>query len=332
MLGTGQNPSTPIVSKGLRAMRPFLLAVLGSLMLAGGARGAAPIAEEAPKPAPTEPVTAEGAPAPPTEEAAPAPTPVEPVTEETPAPAPTPVEPVAEETPAPAPTPVEPVAEETPAPAPAEPVAGEKPAEPVAKPASEGSPPSAAAQGPTPPDQGGPALPGEPVGSLTITVGIPAETQATAAPPTEVVMPTAIRAARKAGSLGCVVAALAGPMTGDCAAGGSATQRALAGSPVGFAAAAVAAGSLTGTGPGAPPGSGDGDSSIGSPPFSPAPGSAPSGASGAAAAGGSGLGLSAFLTLAGLLGLAAPRAMRRLRLFCQPWRTACFVLIPERPD
>jgi len=38
-----------------------------------------------------------------------------------------------------------------------------------------------------------------------------------------------------------------------------------------------------------------------------------------------------FLTLIGLLLLAAPRAMRRLRLSCEPWLTAFFVLIPERP-
>jgi hypothetical protein len=60
-------------------------------------------------------------------------------------------------------------------------------------------------------------------------------------------------------------------------------------------------------------------------------GPAPSGAAGASAVGGSGVAPSAFLTLAGLLLLAAPRAMRRLRLSCQSWRTAFFVLIPERP-
>jgi hypothetical protein len=67
-------------------------------------------------------------------------------------------------------------------------------------------------------------------------------------------------------------------------------------------------------------------------PVSPTPGPAgPGGASGGSAAGGSGLALSGFFTLAGLLLLAAPRAMRRLRLSCQPWLTACFALIPERP-
>ena len=68
-------------------------------------------------------------------------------------------------------------------------------------------------------------------------------------------------------------------------------------------------------------------------PVTPEPGPAPSGAGGGAAAGGSGggVGLSGFLTLAGLLLLAAPRALRRLRLFCLPFLTAFFVLIPERP-
>jgi hypothetical protein len=66
-------------------------------------------------------------------------------------------------------------------------------------------------------------------------------------------------------------------------------------------------------------------------PMTPTPGPAPSGASGGAAPGGAGVGLSGFLTLAGLLLLAAPRSLRRLRLACQQWRTAFFVLIPERP-
>jgi hypothetical protein len=63
------------------------------------------------------------------------------------------------------------------------------------------------------------------------------------------------------------------------------------------------------------------------------PGPQPGGSSGGASAGGGGGGLatSGFFSLAGLLLLAAPRAMRRLRLLCQPWRTACFALIPERP-
>ncbi|HEV7162607.1 MAG TPA: hypothetical protein VGN25_05060 [Solirubrobacteraceae bacterium] len=63
----------------------------------------------------------------------------------------------------------------------------------------------------------------------------------------------------------------------------------------------------------------------------PGPGPAPSGVSGGAATGGSGVAFSGFVTLAGLLLLAAPRALRRFRLSCRPWLTAFFVLIPERP-
>jgi len=64
----------------------------------------------------------------------------------------------------------------------------------------------------------------------------------------------------------------------------------------------------------------------------PAPSPAPGGASGVAAGGGAaGVGLAGFLTFALLLALAAPHATRRLKLACLPWRTAFFVLIPERP-
>jgi hypothetical protein len=68
-------------------------------------------------------------------------------------------------------------------------------------------------------------------------------------------------------------------------------------------------------------------------PITPSPGPAPGGAGGGVAAGASGgaVGLSGFLTLAGLLLLAAPRALRRLRLSRRPHLTAFFVLIPERP-
>ena len=74
-----------------------------------------------------------------------------------------------------------------------------------------------------------------------------------------------------------------------------------------------------------------GDGSGGEPPTNPMPGPAPSGAASGSAPSGSGLALSGSLSLAGLLLLAAPRAMRRLRLSCEPQLTACFVLIPERP-
>jgi hypothetical protein len=78
---------------------------------------------------------------------------------------------------------------------------------------------------------------------------------------------------------------------------------------------------------------GGGHSVVSAPLGSSTPGPQPGGSSGGASAGGGGGGLatSGFFSLAGLLLLAAPRAMRRLRLLCQPWRTACFALIPERP-
>ena len=115
-------------------------------------------------------------------------------------------------------------------------------------------------------------------------------------------------------------------MTG-CAAGGLGSERFLSASALGYATAAA---TLAAAPAGAPAGGGHGGSAAGNPPVSPPPGPAPSGASGSAT-GASGLALSGFLTLAGLLLLGAPRAMRRLRLSCQPWLTACFVLIPERP-
>jgi hypothetical protein len=76
---------------------------------------------------------------------------------------------------------------------------------------------------------------------------------------------------------------------------------------------------------------GDGHSGSGAPPVSPGPGPAPGGAAGGAPGGSGGIALSGLLPLAGLLLLAGPRAIRRLRLFCPPLLTACFVLIPERP-
>jgi hypothetical protein len=78
---------------------------------------------------------------------------------------------------------------------------------------------------------------------------------------------------------------------------------------------------------------GGGHSVVSAPPGNSTPGPQPGGGSGGASSGGGGGGLatSGFLSLAGLLLLAAPRAMRRLRLLCRPWRIACFALIPERP-
>ncbi|MHB8233391.1 MAG: hypothetical protein ACYDHT_01925 [Solirubrobacteraceae bacterium] len=137
--------------------------------------------------------------------------------------------------------------------------------------------------------------------------------------------------AQRAGSLSCELSALGGRTTDNCSAGWLGTKRFLntsAGGVVPIAASLAAV-----TGGGLPPGGGHGGgSAVGNTPVSPTPGPAPSGAAGAGVGGGGGgVAPSAFLSLAGLLLLAAPRAMRRLRLSCRPLLTACFVLIPERP-
>ncbi len=140
-----------------------------------------------------------------------------------------------------------------------------------------------------------------------------------------------LTAAQRAGALSCELSALGGSATDNCTVGWLGEKRFLGGSStVGFARVdGSLAAAMTGT---LPPGGGHGGSAVGNAPVSPAPGPAPGGASGGAAVGGaSGLAPSAFLSLAGLLLLAGPRAMRRLRLSSRPWLTACFVLIPERP-
>jgi hypothetical protein len=165
--------------------------------------------------------------------------------------------------------------------------------------------------------------------AATPTIGDPGETwpigaAALRAPGTR----AASEAAAQPGRVSCDQSVLAGPIT-DCAAGwlGSASRG--PGAPVSLDGAAISwIGSSTVVSP-----SGDvhEDPAIGARPAAPVPGPAPGGASGVASGGGSGLALSAFLTLTGLLLLAAPRALRRLRLRCEPWLTAFFVLIPERP-
>ena len=116
-------------------------------------------------------------------------------------------------------------------------------------------------------------------------------------------------------------------MTENCTARWLGAQRVLPESSMGLATVAASLAATTGDPPAR---GGHGGSAVGNPPGNPGPGPAPSGASGSPM-GASGLALSGFLSLAGLLLLGAPRAMRRLRLSCQPWLTACFVLIPERP-
>jgi hypothetical protein len=124
---------------------------------------------------------------------------------------------------------------------------------------------------------------------------------------------------------------LGGPAPGGCAGGwllpsGPARATAIT---LAVASVAVGGGAVASTGSG---GDEVGGSQGGGHPMPPSPSPAPGGASGGAAGGvGGGAGMPGFLAFAVLLALATPRAMRRLRLACLPWRTAFFVLIPERP-
>jgi hypothetical protein len=139
-------------------------------------------------------------------------------------------------------------------------------------------------------------------------------------------------ATRQAGRFSCELSALGGSATDNCTVGWLGAPRDLLVSVVPTSAAVAEVSSLapsvTTT---SPAGAGRDGFIVSGPPAAPAPGSAPSGASGAASGGASGAGVSSFLTLAGLLLLGAPRALRRLRLSCEPWLAGCFVLIPERP-
>jgi hypothetical protein len=140
-------------------------------------------------------------------------------------------------------------------------------------------------------------------------------------------------ASKQAGRFGCELAALSGDMTDNCTVGWLGSTHELTSSiSTSPAIAAVSSLALAGSTPNGPAGGEHDGFVVSGPPMTPAPGPAPSGASGAATGGGSGAGVSIFLTLAGLLLLGAPRAMRRFRLSYEPWLAGCFVLIPERPD
>jgi hypothetical protein len=125
----------------------------------------------------------------------------------------------------------------------------------------------------------------------------------------------------------CALASLERRMPGICS-GWLSTQRVLSSASI---AAAITAGSSRGQTDNSDGGNGRGPSVASTPPASPTPGPPPAGAGGAAAAGGPGVALSGFFSLAGLLLLAAPLAMRRLRLSFRLWRASCVALIPERP-
>jgi hypothetical protein len=134
-----------------------------------------------------------------------------------------------------------------------------------------------------------------------------------------------LSAAQRAADLNCELSGLSSPDTDNCTAGWLAGQSLSSTSPAYLTTAAVAATAGT-RADGAGAGSEGGSRSV-----TPPPGPAPSGAFGSAAAGSCGTAPTGFFTVGGHLRLVTPRAMRRLRLSCQPWRTAFFVLIPERP-
>jgi hypothetical protein len=138
---------------------------------------------------------------------------------------------------------------------------------------------------------------------------------------------TQLTAAQRAVELSCQLSGLAGSATENCTASWLGNQPLLATSR-GVLAIATPTRASSPAGDGS---DGSGGSFGGTRSFIPPPGPAPSGAVGGSAAGGAGVGLSGFFTLAGQLRLAGPRAMRRLRLSAKPWLTAFSVLIPERP-
>lgn len=178
--------------------------------------------------------------------------------------------------------------------------------------------------------QEGPSSSGATIAEGVVTASAPVsasaseEQERSPGPVAAILASVRLTPAQRAADLSCQLSGLPGPLTGECAAGFVGEQRAPA-----SAASLVAAPAMTGTG--APPGGGYSGSTGGSRSAAPPPGPAPSGAFGGSSTGGAGGALSGFFTLAGLLLLGGPRALRRLRLSCRPWLTAFFVLIPERP-
>ena len=168
------------------------------------------------------------------------------------------------------------------------------------------------------------ALPASPTSAPA--VGVPGETWVIPAAGGASEPPAGTGALRANAAVSCELSLLGGPIA-SCTTGWLRTAGLGQSQPVGLTADP----SWSQTVSAAPAGAGHDESAVGGRPATPSPGPGPGGASGSASVGGSGLALSAFLTLTGLLLLAAPRAMRRLRLSCEPWLTAFFVLIPERP-
>ena len=369
MLGTASSPSTRIVSTRLICLGTVLLAVLSMLALSPAAQAdsalEAPLQGLSPEQAPEgsrgdeagagesqqsgpgedstlETTSTEGSTMEVLGEESAGPAPAEPeppaaevVQEPAPAPEPEPAPPPVEATPEPAPPTPEAQKEATPeAPAHGSSEETEKPKEKTAEAAVAMSGSSGAATGTTTgliamaPESTPPSGPVPPTGSEIVQLGEGGE--ASGASTEEALTRSRAGSERQAVARRCELSALGGPEAGGCAGGWLGAASTLTQTPVVLVADATA------LAPAAVGSSGDdgtgGGVAGGGRPLDPSPGPAPGGASGGVAAGGSGsVGLSGFLTLAGLLLLAAPRALRRLRLSCRPWLTAFFVLIPERP-
>lgn len=360
MLDITRDPANWVPAKGPLCFSASTLAMIGALVLAVGARAESlvPSGEQAPTseqetlraqgPGSSEAEAGSGEVLTPVSEPAPAqpePVPVQPES----APVQPESAPVAPPEPQPAPPAPEPVAVE-PAPAPPEAAPVEReasPIQPVAERAQEvtvlqptgehlaegsGTQQAAVAAAPAiPPPDPAPQLVVSPGGSFVVAdmeggaSSGPASGESAGSAVVQVA--TQLSAAQRAGDLRCQLSGLSGPSTENCTASWLGAQSVLA------AYSVEGSGGATATAPSNGGGSDGGDdgSAGGGRPLAPPAGPAPSGAVGSAAPGGSGIGVSGFFTLAGLLLLAAPRAMRRLRLSCRPLLTAFFVLIPERP-
>ncbi len=355
MPGIAQSPSTRIVIRGHLLVRAGVLAVLGSLIFAASAFSAGtiepssteappsgqgsqagpfgpPITEPAPATPPTEVVKPPAPETPPVEAAKP-PAPETPPVEaaKPPAPETPPVE--AAKPPAPETPPVEivkPPAPETPAVGAAPEQPGAATVEPVA-PIADAPPPPPPPAAPAIPVASGPgpwlATVATPIGADPSNAAAAGGRHARATRTGETEARAGQGSAGPGGVSRCLLSGLGGPIAHNCFdSWPGAAAVAVAATPV-----LTAAPTLAPAADGSSSTQDSGGSAGGGRPVLPSPGPAPGGASGAAGGSGAGVGLSGFLTLAGLLLLAAPRAMRRLRLSCLPWRTAFFVLIPERP-
>jgi hypothetical protein len=174
----------------------------------------------------------------------------------------------------------------------------------------------------------GEPLPEAPSGSLDLVATPPkvSSQPSLGAAPVSGETPKPIGISRLAGEVSCELSS----MSGSCTAAWLSNQSLIVASTA-YTTATARSLAVATAGTDDPGSSDEGSSTLASRPAGPSPGPAPSGASGGSAVGGSGVAPSAFLSLAGQLRLAGPRALRRLRLSCQPWLTAFFVLIPERP-